>query len=221
MASARAASGSRTATSRSRTRCTRSTSARSGMATGLSRSRPTRRSPVPRPLRGTYRVSGLPVVDAQDCPLSASSPNRDRALAAQRREFEHRRATHEAMTAMPLARRSTPRATTPPRCLRSTRSSSSPLVDDAGRLRGLITPAYRRLQSEQYPDATRRTREGRLVVGAATGSSATRGARWPSSTRACGRCSQVDTANGHARLMLDMRRPRPTRRRAAGPGHRR
>ena len=77
-----------------------------------------------------------------------------------------------------------------------------PLVDDAGILRGLIT-VKDFVKTEQYPDATK-DGEGRLVVGAAIGFF---GDAWERATALAEAGVDVlvaDTANGHARLMLDM-----------------
>ena len=77
-----------------------------------------------------------------------------------------------------------------------------PLVDDAGILRGLIT-VKDFVKSEQYPDATK-DGEGRLVVGAAVGFFGDAWDRVTALVEAGVDVLVVDTANGHARLMLDM-----------------
>ena len=77
-----------------------------------------------------------------------------------------------------------------------------PLVDDAGILRGLIT-VKDFVKSEQYPDATK-DGEGRLVVGAAIGFFGDAWERATALVEAGVDALVVDTANGHARLMLDM-----------------
>ncbi|MGI8613851.1 MAG: IMP dehydrogenase, partial [Nocardioidaceae bacterium] len=77
-----------------------------------------------------------------------------------------------------------------------------PLVDDEGRLTGLIT-VKDFVKSEQYPHATKDA-EGRLLVGAALGFF---GDAWDRATALVDAGVDVlvaDTANGHARLLLDM-----------------
>jgi IMP dehydrogenase len=77
-----------------------------------------------------------------------------------------------------------------------------PLVDDAGRLRGLIT-VKDFTKSEQYPHATKDA-DGRLRVGAAIG-------YWGDAIDRAGALADAgvdvlvaDTANGEARLLLEM-----------------
>jgi len=77
-----------------------------------------------------------------------------------------------------------------------------PLVDAEGRLQGLIT-VKDFVKSEQYPDATK-DGEGRLVVGAAVGFFGDAWERATALVEAGVDVLVVDTANGHARLMLDM-----------------
>src|SRR5665648_517317 len=77
-----------------------------------------------------------------------------------------------------------------------------PLVDDAGVLRGLIT-VKDFVKAEQYPLATKDA-EGRLVVGAAVGFFGDAWERALALVDAGVDVLVVDTANGYARLMLDM-----------------
>ena len=77
-----------------------------------------------------------------------------------------------------------------------------PLLDDAGRLAGLIT-VKDFVKSEQFPSATKDD-EGRLVVGAAVGFFGDAWERAVALVEAGVDVLVVDTANGHARLMLDM-----------------
>ena len=87
-------------------------------------------------------------------------------------------------------------------CLRQIASRSSPIIDEDGRLTGLIT-VKDFVKTEQYPNATKDDR-GRLMVGAAVGYW---GDTWE---RACALRDAgvdvlvVDTANGGAALALEM-----------------
>ncbi|MBN9374778.1 MAG: IMP dehydrogenase, partial [Cellulomonas sp.] len=77
-----------------------------------------------------------------------------------------------------------------------------PLVDDEGVLAGLIT-VKDFVKSEQYPHATKDA-EGRLVAAAAIGFYGDAWERATALVEAGVDILVVDTANGHARLMLDM-----------------
>ena len=151
-------------------------------------------------LCGIYRVSGLPVV-AKNGLLVGIITNRDLRFVPPG-EFENLR-VREIMTAMPLV-------TAPVGISRDDAAAllakhkieKLPLVDDAGILRGLIT-VKDFVKSEQYPDATK-DGEGRLVVGAAVGFFGDAWDRVTALVEAGVDVLVVDTANGHARLMLDM-----------------
>ncbi len=151
-------------------------------------------------LCGKYRVSGLPVVDDQNRLLGIIT-NRDLRFIAP--EEYPRLTVREAMTAQPLV-------TGPVGISRSDAAAllakhkveKLPLVDDAGTLRGLIT-VKDFVKSEQYPLATKDD-EGRLVVGAAVGFFGDAWDRVLALVEAGVDVLVVDTANGHARLMLDM-----------------
>lgn len=151
-------------------------------------------------LCGRYRVSGLPVVDAQEVLLGIIT-NRDLRFVPGD-AYETMR-VHEAMTRMPLVtgRVGIARAEAA-ELLGQHKVEKLPLVDERGVLQGLIT-VKDFVKSEQYPTATKDA-EGRLVVGAAVGFF---GDAWERSTtlvEAGVDVLVVDTANGHARLMLDM-----------------
>jgi len=77
-----------------------------------------------------------------------------------------------------------------------------PLVDADGVLRGLIT-VKDFVKSEQYPSATKDA-DGRLVVAAAVGFYGDAWQRASALVEAGVDVLVVDTANGHARAMLDM-----------------
>jgi IMP dehydrogenase len=86
--------------------------------------------------------------------------------------------------------------------LRQHKRERLPLVDEQGRLAGLIT-VKDFVRSEQYPHASKDA-DGRLLVGAAIGYF---GDSWERATTLVEAGVDVlvpDVANGHARLMLDM-----------------
>ena len=151
-------------------------------------------------LCGQYRVSGLPVVDADGLLLGIIT-NRDLRFVPPG-DFAQRR-VHEVMTKMPLVTGPVGISREDAAALLGThRIEKLPLVDDAGRLQGLIT-VKDFVKSEQYPDATK-DGEGRLVVGAAIGFFGDAWDRATTLAEAGADVLVVDTANGHARLMLDM-----------------
>lgn len=149
---------------------------------------------------GEYRVSGLPVV-AEDNTLLGICTNRDLRFIP----VAEWGATlvRDVMTKMPLI-------TGPDSIdreeatllLRKHKLERLPLVDDRDRLTGLIT-VKDFVRSEQYPDASK-DGQGRLLVGAAVGYF---GDAWERATRLMEAGVDVlvlDTANGEARLLLDM-----------------
>ena len=151
-------------------------------------------------LCGTYRVSGLPVVDG-DRRLLGIITNRDlRFVPAD--DFTRLR-VREAMTPMPLI--------TGPvgishedaaALLGKHKIEKLPLVDDAGRLAGLIT-VKDFVKSEQYPNATK-DGEGRLRVAAGVGFYGDAWERAMALVEAGVDVLVVDTAHGHAQAMLAM-----------------
>ncbi|GII98649.1 inosine-5'-monophosphate dehydrogenase [Sediminihabitans luteus] len=150
-------------------------------------------------LCGQYRVSGLPVVDGDV--LVGIITNRDLRFV-NHKDFDTLR-VHEVMTRMPLVTAPVGISRDDAQALLAKHKIEKlPLVDDAGRLSGLIT-VKDFVKTEQYPLATK-DGEGRLRVGAAIGFF---GDAWDRAT-ALGEAGVdvlvVDTANGHARLMLDM-----------------
>lgn len=151
-------------------------------------------------LCGIYRVSGLPVVGVGGQLLGIIT-NRDLRFVPPG-EFESLRVS-QIMTAMPLV--TAPVGITrddAAALLAKHKIEKLPLVDDAGILRGLIT-VKDFVKSEQYPDATK-DGEGRLIVGAAVGFFGDAWDRVTALVEAGVDVLVVDTANGHARLMLDM-----------------
>jgi IMP dehydrogenase len=109
-----------------------------------------------------YRISGLPVIDEAGL-LIGIVTNRDLRF-----ETDHTRRVHEVMTKAPLVTGKV--GTTGVEAMRlmgAHKIEKLPLVDDEGRLHGLIT-VKDFTKSDQYPNATKDA-EGRLVVGAAVG----------------------------------------------------
>ncbi len=149
---------------------------------------------------GRYRVSGLPVVDESDHLLGIVT-NRDLRFTPVA-EWVHT-LVREVMTPMPLITGqvgiSNDEATL---LLRQHKRERLPIIDDQGRLRGLIT-VKDFVKSEQFPDASKDA-DGRLLVGAAVGYF---GEAWQRATTLIDAGVDVlvvDTAHGHARLLLEM-----------------
>jgi IMP dehydrogenase len=148
-------------------------------------------------LMGRYRISGVPVTDAEGV-LVGIVTNRDIRF-----EPNHDRLVREVMTAMPLV-------TAPVgvsrddalRLLQENKIEKLPLVDDRGHLRGLIT-VKDFAKTRDYPLATK-DGEGRLVVGAAVGVGEDAFKRAMTLTEAGVDFVIVDTAHGHSRAVLDM-----------------
>jgi len=143
-----------------------------------------------------FRISGVPVID-KDGVLVGIVTNRD-----MRFESDLSRPVREVMTPMPLV-------TAPVnvskeeafRLLAANKIEKLPLIDDAGRLRGLIT-VKDFTKSEQYPNATKDA-DGRLVVGAAVGVGEEGIARAQALVEAGTDVIVVDVAQGHSKGVLD------------------
>jgi len=148
-------------------------------------------------LMGRYRISGVPVTDA-DGVLIGIVTNRDIRF-----EPNHERLVRDVMTATPLvtAPVGLPR-TDALALLQQHKVEKLPLVDDAGRLRGLIT-IKDFAKSQEYPLATK-DNEGRLVVGAAVGVGDDAYKRAMTLIEAGADFLIVDTAHGHSRSVLEM-----------------
>jgi IMP dehydrogenase len=151
-------------------------------------------------LCGQYRVSGLPVVDDQSR-LVGIITNRDLRFVPLAEWAT--RVVREVMSPMPLVTAPVGISSEDAAgLLRKHKLEKLPLVDDAGRLTGLIT-VKDFVKSEQYPHATKDS-AGRLMVGAAIGYF---GDAWERATALVDAGVDVlvaDVANGHARLLLDM-----------------
>lgn len=149
---------------------------------------------------GQYRVSGLPVV-APDDTLLGICTNRDLRFTPVA-EWSHT-LVRDVMTPMPLI--------TAPEdinredataLLRKHKLERLPLVDSENRLRGLLT-VKDFVRSEQYPLASK-DGDGRLLVGAAVGYFGEAWDRAVTLRDAGVDVLVLDTANGEARLLLDM-----------------
>ena len=146
---------------------------------------------------GRYRVSGLPVVDESGRLLGIVT-NRDLRF-----ESDLTRLVRDVMTPMPLV-------TAPVgisgedamRLLAKHKVEKLPLVDDGGRLRGLIT-VKDFTKSEKYPLATK-DESGRLRVGAAIGIFEDAEKRAMALVDAGVDLLIVDMAHGHSAKVLEM-----------------
>lgn len=147
-----------------------------------------------------YRVSGLPVVD-EDNVLIGIITNRDlRFIAA--KEFDELR-VRDVMTKMPLVTgRVGISSDEAAKLLAKNKIEKLPIVDDEGKLSGLIT-VKDYVKSEKYPRATKDD-SGRLRVGAAIGYFGDAWERAQALAEAGVDVLVVDTANGEAKLELDM-----------------
>jgi IMP dehydrogenase len=149
---------------------------------------------------GEYRVSGLPVVDT-DNRLLGIITNRDLRFTPVAEWASTK--VDEVMTPMPLITApvgiSREDAT---RLLRQHKRERLPIVDELGRLAGLIT-VKDFVKSEQFPHASNDA-DGRLLVGAAVGYFGEAWTRATTLIEAGVDVLVVDTAHGHAKLLLDM-----------------
>jgi len=143
-----------------------------------------------------YRISGLPVVDGTGL-LIGIVTNRDLRF-----ETDHSRRVHEVMTRAPLVTGKV--GTTGAEAMRlmgAHKIEKLPLVDDAGRLHGLIT-VKDFTKSDQYPNATKDA-DGRLVVGAAVGVGEDAFRRAMGLAEAGADFIVVDVAHGHSRALCE------------------
>jgi IMP dehydrogenase len=148
-------------------------------------------------LSARYRISGAPVTDAEGV-LVGIITNRD-----MRFETDQNRLVRDVMTPMPLV--TAPVGVDPDTALgllRQHKIEKLPLVDEAGRLRGLIT-VKDYVKRDQYPNATKDAR-GRLLVAAALGVGEDAYKRAGLLVDAGVDVLVVDTAHGHQRAVLEM-----------------
>jgi len=144
-----------------------------------------------------YRISGVPVVDA-DGMLVGIVTNRD-----MRFEDDMSRAVREVMTPTPLL--TAPVGVDPEDALRllaQHKVEKPPLVHPDGRLGGLFT-VKDFVKTDKYPLATKDA-DGRLVVGAAVGVGPDAQKRAHALIDAGVDLLIVDTAHGHSRAVADM-----------------
>ena len=148
-------------------------------------------------LCGRFRISGLPVVDATGT-LVGIVTNRDMRFVT-----DLSTKVREVMTRSPLITApvgvSKDEALT---LLQRHKIEKLPLVDDNGRLRGLIT-VKDFTKSEQYPNAAKDD-QGRLRVAAAVGVGDDSYKRARGLIDAGVDVVIVDTAHGHQRMVLEM-----------------
>ncbi|MFC2410521.1 MAG: IMP dehydrogenase [Rothia dentocariosa] len=151
-------------------------------------------------LCGYYKVSGLPVV-TEDGKLEGIITNRDIRYLS-RSDYEST-LVRDVMTPMPLVTGS-PNLTKDEAfaLLSKNKIERLPLIDEAGKLAGLIT-LKDFVKTEQYPRATK-DEDGRLRVGAAIGFFGDGYERAMALVEAGVDALFVDTANGHSQGVLDM-----------------
>jgi IMP dehydrogenase len=143
-----------------------------------------------------YKISGVPVTDG-DGVLVGIVTNRDIRF-----ETDHSRSVGAVMTPMPLVTAPVGvSADDALALLRQHKIEKLPLVDDHGRLRGLIT-VKDFAKSEAYPLATKDA-DGRLVVAAAVGVGEDGYKRAMALVEAGVDVIVVDTAHGHSRAVLE------------------
>ena len=143
-----------------------------------------------------YRISGLPVIDEAGL-LIGIVTNRDLRF-----ETDHGRLVREVMTKAPLV---TGRVGTTGaeamRLMGAHKIEKLPLVDDQGKLHGLIT-VKDFTKSDQYPLATKDA-DGRLVVGAAVGVGEDAFRRAMGLVEAGVDFIVADVAHGHSRALCE------------------
>jgi IMP dehydrogenase len=149
---------------------------------------------------GEYRISGFPVVDA-DQRLIGIITNRDLRFTPVAEWATTK--VDEVMTPVPLitgpADITREEAT---KLLRQHKLERLPLVDAEGRLAGLIT-VKDFVKSEQFPDASK-DGQGRLLVGAAIGYFGDAWLRATTLIEAGVDVLVADTAHGNVRMLIEM-----------------
>jgi IMP dehydrogenase len=148
-------------------------------------------------LCGQYRISGVPVVDNAGV-LVGIVTNRD-----MRFEHDPARPIHEVMTRQPLV--TGPQGISADdaiKLLSQHKIEKLPLVDEAGKLTGLIT-LKDFVKRDQFPLATKDS-SGRLVVGAAIGFFGEAWKRAMTLIEAGVDVLVVDTAHGHSQAQLEI-----------------
>ncbi|RKE19506.1 IMP dehydrogenase [Streptomyces sp. TLI_171] len=142
-----------------------------------------------------FRISGVPVANP-DGKLLGIVTNRDMAF-----ETDRSRKVAEIMTPMPLITGKVGiSGEDAVALLRRHKIEKLPLVDDEGRIKGLIT-VKDFVKAEKYPNAAKDS-EGRLLVGAAVGASAEAFDRAQALVGAGVDFLVVDTSHGHSHNAL-------------------
>ena len=148
-------------------------------------------------LCGRFRISGVPVTDGAGKLLGIVT-NRDMAF-----ELDRERQVREVMTPMPLVTGKVGIARDEAmELLRRHKIEKLPLVDDEGRIKGLIT-VKDFVKAEKYPNAAKDA-EGRLLVGAAVGVAGDAYERAQALIEVGVDFVVVDTAHGHSKLVSEM-----------------
>lgn len=148
-------------------------------------------------LCGRFRISGVPVTDATGKLLGIVT-NRDMAF-----ELDRERQVREVMTPMPLVTGKVGiDRDEAMELLRRHKIEKLPLVDNEGRIKGLIT-VKDFVKAEKYPNAAKDA-EGRLLVGAAVGVAGDAYERAQALIEVGVDFVVVDTAHGHSRLVSEM-----------------
>jgi IMP dehydrogenase len=143
-----------------------------------------------------YRISGVPVIDPAGV-LVGIVTNRDTRF-----ETDQTRLVRDVMTPLPLVTAPVGVSNADALALlRRHKLEKLPLVDDGGRLRGLIT-VKDFAKSEAYPLATKDA-DGRLVVGGAVGVGDDGYKRAMALIDTGADLVVVDTAHGHSRAVLE------------------
>ncbi|TQF05053.1 IMP dehydrogenase [Kitasatospora acidiphila] len=143
-----------------------------------------------------FRISGVPVADPEGKLLGIVT-NRDMAF-----ESDRNRQVREIMTPMPLITGKVGISGEEAiGLLRRHKIEKLPLVDDQGRIKGLIT-VKDFVKAEKYPNAAKDA-EGRLLVAAAVGASAEAFDRAQALVEAGVDFLVVDTSHGHSHNALD------------------
>ncbi|MCC9310348.1 IMP dehydrogenase [Kitasatospora sp. RB6PN24] len=143
-----------------------------------------------------FRISGVPVADPAGKLLGIVT-NRDMAF-----ETDRNRQVREIMTPMPLITGKVGiSGEDAVALLRRHKIEKLPLVDDQGRIKGLIT-VKDFVKAEKYPNAAKDA-EGRLLVGAAVGASPEAFDRAQALVEAGVDFLVVDTSHGHSHNALE------------------
>ncbi len=151
-------------------------------------------------LCSTYKVSGLPVVDRRQR-LVGIITNRDMRFVNPA-DFDRLKVSDIMTKDHLITGPSNVTKEDAHELLAKYKVEKLPLVDDEGKLTGLIT-VKDFVKTEQYPEATKDER-GRLRVAAAVGFFGDAWQRITALADAGVDILVVDTAHGHAKLMLDM-----------------